>query len=90
MEVLKLFNNLNINNGIITINNETEYIENLFIHVSEYGDHRYTDLCIRKKRNKRLFGGTRFTAIPKSEIEKRIHELSNVTDIFEVKVEKLN
>ena len=89
MEVLKLFNNLSLNNGMITINNETESIENLFIHVSDYGD-RYTDLCIRKKRNKRLFGGTRWTSIPESEIEKRIHELSNVTDIYEVKVEKLN
>lgn len=84
-----LFPVLTVNNETITLNNVSEKNENLFIHVSDYGD-EYFDISLCYKDNKKnALAYTGWDIIHISELDEKIKLLSEITNITIVEKEKI-
>lgn len=83
-----MFEDIKKNGEMLTIGDNSETIDNLFIHCSDYGDNYY-DLTICYKVTEELFGGIGWCAIPSGRIESTLDELMNKTKIKDVRKEKI-
>ena len=81
-----MFEDIKKDGEILTIGSASETIDNLFIHLSDYGDD-YCDLTICYKATEELFGGIGWCALPSSKIKNIINELINKTTIIDVRKE---
>lgn len=80
---------LKVINGTVTLNNESEKVENLFIHVSDYGD-SYFDICLCNKENEKALAGTGWDIIHIGELESKLTLLSTLTGIQDIKKERIH
>ncbi len=78
---------LSVNNDLVTLNGVTEKGENLFIHISDYGD-VYFDISLCYKGNEKALANTGWDIIHISELNEIVEKLSKITGIQEVKKEK--
>ena len=83
-----MFENIKRNEKVLIIGEHSETVDNLFIHLSDYGD-SYYDLVICYKETEELFGGIAWCAIPSSKIENLTKELMEITNIQDVRREKI-
>lgn len=83
-----MFPILTVDNEIITLNNVSEHYNNLFIHVSDYGD-GYFDISLCYKDNKNALAKTGWDIIHISELDEKIRLLSEITNITIVEKEKV-